>query len=249
MVTRPRHQSKELSDLIIAKGGDAVLFPVIEIADPSDSTRLVSQIDRLADFSIAVFVSANAVRAAMTFIGASRAFSNALPTTLKLAAVGNATAQTLVALGKQADIFPQNTFNSESLLAVEEMNNVAGKKIIIFRGDGGRELLATTLRERGATVEYAQCYQRVIPDNDLGLLLPQLENGDVDAIVVMSNQALQNLWQMVGIEGQQYLQNCLLIVISKRTITLAEALGFTKKPILAALASNQAVLTALGRIT
>ncbi|NOX44098.1 MAG: uroporphyrinogen-III synthase [Gammaproteobacteria bacterium] len=243
VVTRPAHQSKELADLISANGGSAFLFPVMEILDPTDSEPLLKLIARLPDFDMAIFVSANAVRAAMKFIETR----GELPATMKLAVVGDATARALASFGRVADIYPQTKFDSEALLAVEEMNNVSGKRIIIFRGDGGRELIADTLRQRGATVEYAECYQRVKPDNELTLLLSCLEQGQIDAIVVMSNQGLQNLWEMVGIQGQRDLQNCQLIVISGRTVELAEELGFLNKPKLASIASDQAILDVLGK--
>lgn len=245
VITRSTHQSKELADLISASNGRSILFPVFQIADPTDTRPLLKQIERLPEFDIAIFISANAVRAAMKFIEVG---GRPLPATTRLAVVGNATATSLASFGRPADIFPQNKYNSEALLAVEEMINVSGKKIIIFRGDGGRELLANTLRERGAMVEYAECYQRTTPDNDLTPLLASLKKSKINAIVVMSNKGLQNLWNMAGPEGQSDLQKCLLIVISERTATLAGELGFTKKPMIATVASDRAILEVLGQL-
>ncbi len=247
VITRPTHQSKELAALISTNNGSSILFPVFEIADPTDTRPLLKQIERLSEFDIAIFISANAVRAAMKFIEVSDS-DHQLPATTRLAVVGNATAASLASFGRPADIFPQNKYNSEALLAVEEMINVSGKKIIIFRGDGGRELLANTLRERGATVEYAECYQRIKPDNDLTLLLLGLKKSKINAIVVMSNKGLQNLWEMVGPEGQSDLQKSLLVVISERTATLAGELGFAKKPMIAPIASDRAILEVLGQL-
>lgn len=244
VITRPTHQSKELAELIAASNGNPILFPVLQIADPVDTGPLLKLIARLSEFNIAIFISSNAVRAAMKFIHAS----SSIPATTRLAVVGNATAKSLALFGRPADIFPQNKYNSEALLAAEEMNNVSGKKIIIFRGDGGRELLANTLRERGASVEYAECYRRTQPDNDLTLLLPSLKKSKINAIVVLSNKGLQNLWDMVGPGGQGDLQKCLLVVISERTATLARQLGFVKKPMIAPIASDNAILDVLSQL-
>ena len=244
VITRPRLQAQVLEDLITANGGTAVLFPVIEIVAPTDPGPLMARLNRLDEFDIAIFISANAVTDGMKFIQTA----GGLPATLQLAVVGDATARALAKSGHPADIHPKNKFNSEALLAVEEMNNVAGKNIIIFRGDGGRELLADTLRARGANVEYAECYQRVKPDIDVSNLMNHWQNNDIDAIVVMSNQGLRNLQEMVGKAGQPYLQDSQLVVISERTVKLAQQSGFSKQPLIATTASDQAVMEVLARL-
>ena len=68
-------------------------------------------------------------------------------------------------------IVPSERFDSEALLALPELETVAGKRIAIFRGEEGRELLGDTLRARGASVEYVACYRRVQPPADIRPLL------------------------------------------------------------------------------
>ena len=77
---------------------------------------------------------------------------------------------------------------------------------MIFRGDGGRELLGDTLRARGATVDYVECYRRARPAADAGPLVRALERGEIDAVVVSSSEGLRNLFDMVGEAGRQRLQ-------------------------------------------
>lgn len=241
VVTRPAHQSQSLVDYIRARDGNAILFPVIEIAEPLDPAPVIKLVEHLAEFDIAIFVSANAVNAAMKFIQAK----GGLPESLKTAAVGYATVKALASYGLDADIYPIDRFNSEALLDTDELKEVSGKKIIIFRGDGGRELLAETLRQREASVTYAECYRRIKPDVDTSELMDYWRNDQINAIVVMSNNGLQNLWEMAGNEGQDYLQNSQLIVISDRTIQLAQQLGIKVLPMKAATASDQAVAEVL----
>jgi len=245
VITRPLQQASSLAELITASKGTPLLFPVMEIVDPTDTAPLLKLLERLSDFDIAIFISANAVRAAMKFIKLSGQNSATVFTTTKLAVVGNATAKSLASFGLPADIYPCDKFNSEALLAVDELQSVSAKKIIIFRGDGGRELLAKTLRERGASVEYAECYQRIKPATDVTLILAALKAAEINALVVMSNKGLLNLWEMVGVAGQSELQKCVLIVISKRTAVLAQELGFVKKPMIASIASDGAILDVL----
>ena len=124
---------------------------------------------------------------------------------------------------------------------------LAGKNIVIFRGDGGREHLANTLRDRSANVSYAEVYRREKPDVDINSLISCLKNNQVDAIIVTSNQGLQHLWEMAGSEGQSLLQNIQLVVISERNLKLAQQLGFKKMPVVSTNAGDNELLEALIR--
>jgi uroporphyrinogen-III synthase len=245
LVTRPAHQVQHLCELIEAAGGHALCFPVLEILDPHDPTPFLSIIDRLDAFDIAIFISANAVTKAMNGILARRALPPHLPPHLKLATVGKGSARELERLGFHVDICPPKKFNSEALLELPELQEVAGKRIVIFRGEGGRELLADTLKARGAHVEYAEVYRRVQPDTDITELMRHWARGEIDLVVVTSNEGLRNLFDMVGKLGQQWLRNTPLIVISERTAELAKDLGFKHTPIIAEEASDEAVVSAI----
>jgi uroporphyrinogen-III synthase len=214
---------------------------VLEILDPQDPAPFLSVIDRLDAFDIAIFISANAVTKAMNGILARRA----LPSRLKLATIGKGSARELERLGFRVDIYPPKTFNSEALLELPELQEVASKRIVIFRGEGGRELLADTLTARGALVEYAEVYRRVQPDADVTELMRRWARGEIDLVVVTSNEGLRNLFDMVGKLGQQWLRNTPLVVISARTAELAKELGFKHPAIVAEEAGDQAIVSAI----
>lgn len=243
VITRPAHQAKGLSDLIEAHGGRPVQFPVLEIADPPDKRALFHLIDRLDRFAIAIFISANAVNKGVKLIRERRDF----PSGLKVAALGKVTAKALQYLGIKTDILPGPRFDSEALLAQEGLLHVSGERIVIFRGVGGRELLAQTLRARGAQVEYAECYRRIKPPSDASRLLRYWQAGGIDAIIVTSKEGLHNLCEMVGIEGRNSLLKSQLVVISERLASCVRELGFIHNPLVAANASDQALLEALSR--
>ena len=170
VVTRPAHQAEYLADLIRKADGQPMLFPAIAIVDIEDKRPLSALADRLDEFDRAIFVSPNAVYKAMTFIKARRA----LPPRLTYAAVGRASVRELNKFGV-TDVAAPARFDSEALLALPELANVAGKRVIIFRGAGGRELLGEALAARGARVEYAECYRRERPRADPALLLQAWE--------------------------------------------------------------------------
>jgi uroporphyrinogen-III synthase len=190
IVTRPREQADYLAQGIIALGGHAILFPLLEIEPQFDNAALHDLIARLPQFDLAIFISPNAVRFGLQAVGK-------LPLTLRLAAVGQGTARTLRAASEQTIIVPQTQFDSEALLALSELQAVENKNIVIFRGDGGRELLGDTLKSRGAHVEYATCYRRSKPTVTLDSLLAQ----KLDALTISSSEALRNLAEMSKFES------------------------------------------------
>ncbi len=243
LVTRPAHQAERLCELIEAEGGEVVRFPVLEIADPADGAALRSVIDRLETFDIAVFISPNAVTKAMNLILARRT----LPPRLRLAAIGRQSAAELKHLGCPADIYPRQRFDSEALLAMEAMQPpaVAGMRIVIFRGEGGREHLGDTLRRRGAEVEYAEAYRRTRPEADTGRLMRLWVRGQLDIVTVTSSEGLRNLYDMVGKLGRQWLRDTPLVVLSERTAELARGLGFKHAPMVAEQASDEGIVRAV----
>lgn len=95
-----------------------------------------------------------------------------LPASLRIAAIGKGSAKVLAQYGVQNVITPKQKFDSEALLELPELQAITGKRIVIFRGDGGRELLDDELARRGARYEYAECYRHQKPhDADNGKLL------------------------------------------------------------------------------
>jgi uroporphyrinogen-III synthase len=221
-VTRPAAQAEPFCAMLAAAGAKVSRFPVIEIQGPNDPGRLGAVLDALGDFDIAVFVSANAVQRVLPAALARGAW----PAQLRVAAIGARTALELQDHGRAADVVPGSRFDSESLLQQPALRDLTGRKVVIFRGDGGREHLAETLQERGAEVTYAEAYRRAIPDLDPEPLEARLRTGAIDAITVTSGESLRNLVAMVGPHGRTALQRTPLVVGATRVAELARELGF-----------------------
>ena len=201
VVTRPAQQSGRLTAALSAAGARAIVFPTIDILAPADAPALDAVIDRLDQFEFAVFVSPNAAREAMKAIVARRAW----PAAVKAATIGRGGERELARHGIVGVIAPER-FDSEALLAMPAMQAVAGRRVVIFRGDGGRELLGETLRARGAVVEYAACYRRALPQVDAAALLAAWAGGKIDAVTVTSSEGLRNLCTLIGAAGRDYLK-------------------------------------------
>lgn len=220
-MTRPRERAAAVADLIKAAGGRPILFPALEIADGGDRRALHALIDRLEQFHYAIFISPTAVNRALNLIRARRP----LPAGMSIAAVGKGSARELQRCGVAGVLVPQGRFDSEGLLALDAFADVRGKSVVIFRGEGGRELLGETLAARGANVEYAECYRRVRPNGDSQPLLKAWGRGEIHAIMATSGEALRNLFEMVGTLGRHWLRKTPLFVPHQRIAALAHELG------------------------
>jgi uroporphyrinogen-III synthase len=239
VVTRPAHQAETLCQAIEQAGGHVIRFPTIEIQPPSDRAKLNAQLKQLKQFDVAIFISANAVYQTIANLNKCDVWPKGLST----AAVGQATAKALKCCHITADIVAPEPYNSEALLSTPQLEDVGDKKILIIRGEGGRESLAQTLRQRGAKVEYMEVYRRGIPQAEVSPIFDAWDNDEKIAFIVTSNEGLQNLLLLLKTEQQNLLQSD-LIVISQRTVEKAHSLGFAKPPFLAKAASDEALLSA-----
>jgi len=220
LVTRPEHQSQRLVELIRSLGGEPLLFPAIEIvAQPDTATAPV--LKRLTEFDLAIFTSPNAARLAMQRI----AQAGGLPVGLRMAALGPGTAAELKKFGARAMITPDTDFDSEALLEKLSGLQLSGKRVVIFRGQGGRELLGESLRQRDAEGEYVECYRRVRPRHDLTELMPLWQQGRLRACLATSSEILINLFDMAGEACRPWLCQTPTFVPHPRVAATAFAFG------------------------
>lgn len=179
VVTRPSSLAQGLAGLIEGEGGKAFLFPAIEIEPLAVKPPS-------GGFDMAVFISPTAVRQGLKHLDSKG----------KVVALSAGTRRELERSGVRNVIAAEGA-DSEALLAVPELQDVAGRRVAIFRGEGGREVLGDTLRQRGANVEYVECYRRVRPQSDATPLLAAWRSGQVHAVTVSSGEGLGNLFAML----------------------------------------------------
>ena len=155
VITRPSHQTSEIKSLVNEHQGHPIEFPLLEIQSKSQNETFQHIVLKLEDYDWAIFISSNAVQFGMPAV---KHVFHTLPESIKFAAIGPSTQKALKLFDVNDVLIPDENFDSEGLLATTEMNDIKNKKIVIFRGEGGRETLAETLRARGAEVTYAECY-------------------------------------------------------------------------------------------
>jgi uroporphyrinogen-III synthase len=208
-------------------------FAAIEITAPDDMSSRDYIIEHLREFDLAIFISPTAVEESCKTI-------TRFPAALKLVAIGSKTARAIEDCGYNADIVADG-HDSDSLLQHEQLHSdaIAGKRIVIFRGVGGRELLADVLGERGASVRYAEMYQRSRPVcvDEFNQLLEQ-----ADILTVSSNEGLQNLYDLAA--DKKALTRLPVVVPGERARVLAQALGFDEIRV-ADNATDEACLNAI----
>lgn len=241
LVTRPQEQAVPLAEHIENLGATAIILPCITISEPADPAGLIQAAQTLADFDIAIFTSPNAVAKSIPVI---QQFWPQLPSHLQIGCVGEGTARALRAQQITVDFYPKTHFNSETLLNLPQLQQVAGKKIALFKGLGGRELLADTLSQRGAWVHKLIAYQRQCPTIDIQPLLAHWKNTGIDLIISTSKEALLNLQQLLGTANSHLLQKTPLLVISPTMQTMAQQLGI-HTILLADNATEQAIIATI----
>lgn len=236
LITRPAAQAANLIRRIEEAGGIPHSLPTIEIAPLDDFTALDRLLDQLPTFDMAVFVSINAVEHTFARLQA-RAIE--WPKALAVACVGRASADALARLGVREVIAPATRFDSESLLARPELQAMRGKRVMVFRGQGGRALLGDTLRARGADLVYAECYRRLATRADVGPIEEVGKAGRIHVISITSSEGLQNLCDALS---GDWLLRTPLVVLSDAQADLGRRLGFTTDVLVAPTASDEAIL-------
>lgn len=238
LVTRPAGQADGLCQLIEAAGGRAIRFPTIAIEPTADADAAAL----LAEpWDLLYFVSPNAVEQALALVPNGR-----WSRVSWVAAVGRGTAKVLAAAGRAPDLVPSDRYESEALLAMPELADMRGRRVLIVRGEGGRPFFAETMTERGAEVRFAEVYRRMRPRVDPAPLLARWSE-DVHLVMATSDEVLLNLVEMLGPAGRERLLATPLVVIAERTEQTARGVGFQTVKV-AERAEDAAIVQALGEL-
>jgi uroporphyrinogen-III synthase len=238
LVTRPLPAGALLCDVINSAGGQAIYLPTIDIQPPSDTASFLEQLKNIEKQDWWIFISPQAVYACIDKLQKSVG--------TQIAAIGEGTAKALQAAGWSVSVIPTEEWNSEGLLKTTAFQDIVDKKIALFRGEGGRELLADALSARGAKITHFIGYRRGLPSIDMGSYLELLQLHKIDIIVCTSGTGMDHLKKLFQ-TAWLLLQEIPIVVISERMVFLAKELGF-QKILLAKNASHSAIMDILGQV-
>lgn len=243
LVTRPEHQAERLCHLISNADGESILFPTIEIKLILDSEKLLNCFKHISEYDFIIFVSRNAVAGVFDHYLSP----DLLSAQIQLLAIGAGTAAVMAERNMTDVLHAGVQADSESLLQLPELQSefIQEKKILIVRGVGGRELLADGLKARGALVDYAEVYERCLPEYEKQQCHEIWQKEKPDAIVVSSNEGLNNLLKLTLESDRECLFNTPLVVMSARTADLAKDKGFVMGIGVAKDKNDEGLVTAL----
>ncbi|MGA9119009.1 MAG: uroporphyrinogen-III synthase [Bacteroidota bacterium] len=191
LITRRREQSGELQEGLESLGAKVIFFPTIQVIPPPEWVACDRALRNLAAYDLIVFASVNAV----TFFLHRCVALGIPPETLSrcdLAVVGRRTGAELERLKLSPQHLPEE-YTAASLLEHFARIVVEGKRILIPRGNLGREELIAGLRRLGATVDPVIVYHTVPADlSGAGDLMLGLASGSIDVVTFASPSAVNN---------------------------------------------------------
>ena len=237
VLTRPQADSERLSEALQNEGFQTRVMPIITIE--AIPTAEQAPAPSVSDDALCIFISANAVRFGLPQLGSALARNS----DLTVIAVGNKTRDTLAAEGIQAQV-PVRA-DSEGLLAMPALSAPDSRDVVIVKGEGGRELLASELTGRGARVTEWACYRRCWPEVDVSGLM-EISAGLI--FQVSSGEMVSRLSELLAGGGQADLFQSSIIVPSDRVARLATEIGWGQV-IRAEDASDDAFIRALKQHT
>jgi uroporphyrinogen-III synthase len=235
LVVRPAAQANQLVQMLYQLGHAPLCCPLLETRPGCDLPHLG---DMLREADLVIAVSMHAIHFAHHFLLQT---GQTWPH-IEYFAVGQASADAFAAVGITATC-PDDP-RSEGLLALPALQQVTSKRVLILRGNGGRDLIASTLASRGALVHYCAAYERHYPELDGNTLTHHWQAAGLDSLLITSGELLQRLLELVPDHQRPWLFDRLLVVPSPRVAEMASAAGFIHITI-AQGASNQALTAAL----
>ena len=196
LVTRPRGQASELSDLLASHGAEPIEAPTIEIVPPQDWSELDAAIADLPQYRWLVFTSVNGVGPFMDRLH-SRGLDARSLSGLRICCIGPRTAQELERYGLRSDVVPSE-FQAEGLLEAMKHAGVAGQRVLIARAAVARELLPDQLRGLGCEVRVVVAYRTIMPSTELPELRERLRVQAVDLLTFTSSSTVLNFAALFG---------------------------------------------------
>ena len=230
-VTRPQHQSASIVHSLETLGASTIAMPLLAIEEVQDTASL-ARLAQLQDYNLVIFVSANAVEFAARHLPKLAEYPDC-------AAIGSATAAKCREYGLNVQFIPEHS-DSDGLLTLPRFDALAGQRILIVRGQGGRAYLGEQLQQRGAQVDYAEVYRRQLPDTVLTAGFAR-----ADVILITSSAALTYLVGLARRDQQAWIFDKQLLVIHERIAGRVSEQGFTLKPIVAKQANDTGMLEVL----
>ena len=228
LVTRAQDQAADMVDRLLELGADPIEAPTIRIEPPEDYGPLDTACANVASFDWIVFTSVNGVESFMTrFLDGvrdARSLSG-----VRLCAIGPATAGRLARYGLRADLVPREHRGEAVFDALDHVDGLSGKRVLLPRADLAREVLATALQRVEADVTEVTAYRTVLAGSDRDRdpdVYKMLLEQQVDVVTFTSASTVRNFVKILGSgPAIDLLRTTLVASIGPVTAEAAEQLG------------------------
>lgn len=232
LVTRFSPHAETLANKLNEVGCFAIAQPLLTVEPLSDLAALNRFIS--ADYDLVIVVSGNAVKYT------NQQVAGHWPNVQYLA-VGKSTKKALQKVTQQVVLSPLHRFDSEGLLDLDVLDDVRGKKILILRGEGGRDLLEKALSKRGAKVDFFQTYKRINIALNGQKLVNNWQQALINGAIISSIEILNRLFILVPIKHKNWLSDLIFYVPSQRVADQALYLGAKKVVLLPSLHTEKII--------
>lgn len=227
LVTRSSRQGSELAAQLLAAGAEPILVPAIELAEPATYVALDQVLESLEAFDWLLFTSANAVEFFARRLKTVRA---GLPSGPKVAAIGEATAHALEAVGWRVDLIPPQAVAeslAEALLPHTRRPDGSPSRLLLLRAEVAREVLPDTLRSAGAELTIAPVYRNIVPESSTAAMVEIFSSRAQwpDAITFTSSSTVTNLVALLESASLQLPSEILRVSIGPITTQTLYDLG------------------------
>lgn len=236
LICRPRPEAERLSEAFKAAGADVRVLPMLEREPLTDDPAIRTRILEIDQYRHVIAVSPYAAGLLIDWLDT---WWPQTPSGIRWYGVGAGTAAVLAAYGLNT-LQPVTGHTSEALLELPELKDLTHEKVLIVRGEQGRDLLPQTLTARGARVTLQPLYRRFAPDHDEATLRDSISVFDPEVVVTLSGETLNNLISLGNNTGHN-LKHCLMVVPVERIAEQARRAGIPRTCVPESLADNAIV--------
>ncbi|AIN46961.1 uroporphyrinogen-III synthase [Candidatus Palibaumannia cicadellinicola] len=242
LVTRPSPAGEQLVKILRTYGKSAWHLPLIYFLPGLDLPMLAKRLTALSHDDLLFIISQHAIDYAHSWLLQQ---GITWPVRLRYFAIGRTSGRRLRSLSGLPVSYPYQCETSESLLSLPSLASLDGRRALILRGNGGRDLLKSTLLQRGVQVEYCECYRRYPIPYDGEEQGHRLLSLGIKTLIITSGEMLQQFYTLMPKYSHNYwFMRCRLIVMSERLAIIADQLGW-KNIIVVNVADNDALMRVL----
>jgi len=223
--TRPYEKNMVLLKELEGTNISLLNYPLTKIEPLKDYAKFDSLLNNLKNYQHIIFISTNAVH---FFVERFKSLVIKLPDHIIFSSIGPTTQKALENEFNINVYCPEKTYDSKHLIKNKIFNNIQNKKVLIIRGEGGREVLKDMLEKKGSEVHYGECYIRNYVPINLNKLQNEAKSYNSIFLIISSYESAKYFLTQNNAHNWDWLQSVNIIVNHSR---IKDALSLISKNI------------------